>query len=69
MNFSFSTSFFNGKRNEKLHGQELRTWINNVGEILPSDGGEGIVHVQLESYFYEEASFEPLGMAEIFLLQ
>ena len=47
----------------------MRTWLNNVGEVLLSDGGEGIVHVLLESHLHEEARFEPFGMAEILLLQ
>jgi len=40
----------------------MRTWLDNVGEVLPSDGGESLVHVLQESCHDEEAGFEPLGM-------
>ena len=38
------------------------TWLDDVGEVLPSDGSEGLVHVLQESRRDEEAGFEPLGM-------
>ena len=50
------------KRNKKFHGQEMRTWLDDVSEVLPSDGGEGLVHVLQKSRRDEEAGFEPLGM-------
>ena len=62
VNFSLSVGFFNGKRHKKLHGQEIRTWLDDVGEVLPSDGSEGMVHVLQESRRDEEAGFKPLGM-------
>ena len=46
----------------KLHGQEVRTWLDDVGEVLPSDGGESLVHVLQKSRHDEEAGFKPLGM-------
>ena len=61
-NFSFSAGFFNGKRHKKLHGQEVRTWLDDVGEVLSSDGSESLVHVMQESHHDEDAGFEPLGM-------
>ena len=33
-----------------------------IGEVLPSDGGESLVHVLQESRLDEEAGLEPLGM-------
>ena len=62
VNFSFSAGFFNGKRHKKFHGQEVRTWLDNVSEVLPSDGGEGLVHVLQKPCRDEEAGFEPLDM-------
>ena len=62
VNFSFSANFLNGKRHKKFHGQEVRTWLDDVGEVLPSDGGEGLVHVLQKPCRNEEAGFEPLGM-------
>ena len=62
VNFSFSAGFFNGKKHKKFQGQEMRTWLDDVGEVLPSDGSEGLVHVLQESRRDEEAGFEPLGM-------
>ena len=62
VNFSFSAGFFNGKRHKKFHGQEMRTWLNNVCEVLPSDCSEGLVHILQEPHRDEEAGFEPLGM-------
>ena len=56
INFSFSVSFFNGKRHEEFHGQELRTWFDDVGKILPSNDGESLVHVLLESRHDEGVS-------------
>ena len=40
----------------------MRTWLDDVGEVLPSNGGEGLVHVLQEPRHDEEAGFEPLGM-------
>ena len=40
----------------------MQTWLDNVDEVLPSDGGESLVHVLQESRYDEEAGFEPLGM-------
>ena len=62
VNFSFSVCFFNGKRHKEFHGQELRTWLDDVGEVLPSDSSESLVHVLQEFHHDEEAGFEPLGM-------
>ena len=62
VNFSFSAGFFNGKRHKKLHGQDVRTWLNDVGEVLLSDSGEGLVHVLQKPRHDEEAGFKPLGM-------
>ena len=62
VNFSFRAGFFNCKRHKEFHGQEMRTWLNDVGEVFPSDGSEGLVHVLQESRRDEEAGFEPLGM-------
>ena len=63
VNFGFSAGFFYSKRHKEFHGQELRTWFDDVGEILPSKGSESLVHDLHESHHDEEASFEPLGMA------
>ena len=62
VNFSFSAGFFNGKRHKEFHGQELRTWLDDVGEVLPSDSSEGLVRVLQEPRRDEEAGFKPLGM-------
>ena len=40
----------------------MRTWLDDVGEVLPSDGGESLFHVLQKSCHDEEAGFEPLGM-------
>ena len=40
----------------------MRTWLDDVGEVLPSDGSEGLVHVLLKSRRDEEPGFKPLGM-------
>ena len=69
VNFSFGAGFFNGKRHKKFHGQEVRTWLDDVGEVLLSDGGEGLVHVLQESRHDKEAGFEPLGMGICLPLQ
>ena len=69
VNFSFGTGFLNGKRYEEFHGQEVRTWFNDVDEILQPDGGERLIHILFKSCFQEEVDFEPLGIAEILLLQ
>jgi hypothetical protein len=62
VNFSFSAGFFNVKSNKKLHGQEMRTWLDDVGEVLPSDSSEGLVHVLQKSRHDEKAGFKPLGI-------
>ena len=62
INFSFSAGFFNGKRHEEFHGQELRTWLDDVGEVLLSNGSESLVHVLQKYRHDEEAGFEPFGM-------
>ena len=33
VNFSFSAGFFNGKKHKKFQGQEMRTWLDDVGEV------------------------------------
>ena len=53
---------FNRKRHKEFHGQELRTWFDDVSEVLPSDSSEGLVHVLQESRRDEEAGLEPLRM-------
>ena len=40
----------------------MRTWLDDVGEVLPSDGGEGLVHVLQKPGRDEEAGFESLDM-------
>jgi len=69
VHFSFSAGFFNGKRHKKLNGQKMRTWLDDVGEVLPSDGSEVLVHVLQKSHRDEEAGFEPLVMGISLLLK
>jgi hypothetical protein len=40
----------------------MRTWLDDVGLVHPSDGGESLVHVLQKSRHDEEAGFKPLGM-------
>ena len=40
----------------------MRTWIDDVGKVLPSDSSEGLVHVLQEPRRDEEVGFEHLGM-------
>ena len=47
----------------------MRTWLDDVGEVPPSDGSESLVHVLQESRHDEEAGFEPLSMGTSLPLQ
>ena len=54
---------------QKLHGEKVRTWFDDVGEARPSRGSECAVHVLAESCHHEEFCIEPLGVAIRLLLQ
>ena len=47
----------------------MRTYLGDVGEVLPSCVGECTVHVLLQPRLDEEEGLEPLGMADRLLLQ